>query len=70
MIFPDWFLFGIPIGVAVLVIINLAIPDKAKRMGQFPPKWCCQKCGEPIGYIGRFFMFFHLFHKHPKKEIK
>ena len=21
------------------------------------PSWCCQKCGEQIGYIGRFFQF-------------
>lgn len=25
------------------------------------PSWCCQRCGEPIGWIGRFlFPFLHL----------
>ena len=24
------------------------------------PSWCCQKCGEPIGWLGRFiFSFLH-----------
>jgi hypothetical protein len=24
------------------------------------PSWCCQKCGEQIGWLGRFlFQFFH-----------
>jgi hypothetical protein len=22
-----------------------------------PPSWCCQKCGEPIGWLGRLFRF-------------
>jgi len=25
--------------------------------------WCCQKCGEHIGWLGRFFSMFNLFHK-------
>jgi hypothetical protein len=25
-----------------------------------PPSWCCQKCGENIGWLGRFvFPFLH-----------
>ena len=27
------------------------------------PYWCCQKCGEHIGILGRFFSFFGLFHQ-------
>lgn len=24
------------------------------------PSWCCQKCGEEIGYLGRLFQFLHM----------
>ncbi len=26
------------------------------------PSWCCQRCGEQIGWLGRF-VFFGLFHR-------
>ena len=32
------------------------------------PSYCCQKCGEMIGWIGRF--MFPFFHKCRKKEVK
>jgi hypothetical protein len=28
-------------------------------MNNYPP-YCCQKCGEQIGYIGRFFQFLRI----------
>lgn len=35
------------------------------------PSWCCQKCGEPIGWLGRLFnVFLSKWHKckDPLKE--
>jgi hypothetical protein len=33
------------------------------------PSYCCQKCGDPIGYIGRFFQFLRI-PLHRCKETK
>lgn len=27
------------------------------------PSYCCHRCGEPIGWIGRAFQWFGLFHR-------
>jgi hypothetical protein len=35
------------------------------------PSYCCQKCGEPIGWIGRFFQFLRIpLHRCEKKPYK
>jgi hypothetical protein len=46
-----------------LSIITSTIVDEEHgyRKIKFPnfPAWCCQKCGEPIGYLGRFMEWTH-----------
>lgn len=36
------------------------------------PKWCCQKCGQTIGYVGRFlgFIKFPGSHYHGKSKVE
>ena len=35
------------------------------------PSYCCPKCGEQIGYIGRFFQFLRIpLHRCKKKPYK
>jgi len=33
------------------------------------PNWCCQKCGEPIGYLGRFVELIFRGHEHKKPAV-
>jgi hypothetical protein len=33
-----------------------AIEGKGMKGNKFP-SWCCQECGEPIGWLGRFFSY-------------
>lgn len=55
------------------VTCNLRIPHTlCKDCKTFQPKYpsyCCQKCGEPIGWIGRFVEFIYCgFIKHECKK--
>lgn len=40
------------------------------------PSWCCQECGEAIGYLGRFFQLFKpfsiykMFHTHTGQDTE
>jgi hypothetical protein len=40
--------------------INKMVDARVAAMKESHPSWCCQKCGDDIGWIGRFvFPFFH-----------
>jgi hypothetical protein len=40
--------------------INKMVDARVAAMKKRNPSWCCQKCGNNIGWIGRFvFPFFH-----------
>jgi hypothetical protein len=40
--------------------IQKMVDARVAAMKESHPSWCCQKCGDDIGWIGRFvFPFFH-----------
>ena len=47
------------------VLTDVRLDEDGELVTEYSvPYWCCQKCGEPIGLLGRLLEFLHIVRKH------